>query len=259
MKISEKLKKISIIALITCLLSTLSLIYGSTEVVNAAESPVKMYSANFYASEGGGATCYGGNIYVKVSNNGIYNSDNTSKKVTVRAKTYTTGWTNYSCQYVGNLDGGYQLWKLENLNSSFSCDYQYAIEYEVNGQAYWDNNNTNNYTQNNVMGEAVVKAHQYNNENNDDGLYWSDIYASVKNLGSNKVVRVRYTEDNGATWKDKDLSPLKTNQDGSEEWGVNIYSSVMYDTSKFHYAVYYQVNGNTYWDNNCYQNYTYSY
>lgn len=78
----------------------------------------------------------------------------------------------------------------------------------------------------------------------------------VKNLEYEKIINIRYTEDNWSTFKDVSLNYQSTNTDGSEYWYANL--NLDYDRrSDFHYAVYYNVNGKTYWDNNFGINYNY--
>lgn len=260
MRFNSIMGKVSKLALLLTLLSTLFIIGGNSVTTNAAEIPVQMYSSNYSYEACGGASWYNGTIYVKVSNNGIYNS--TNKKVTVDALTnnypYGPSWKDYSCQYVGNLNDGYQLWKC-SLTSSFDCNVLYSIKYEVNGGTYLDTNTALNYTQNNTMGAAVVKVNEHQNDTGNSQYSLNNINVSLKNLGTNKVARVRYTEDNWATWRDANLSYVKTNQDSSEEWGCYINHSNYSIINNFHYAVYYQVNGQTYWDNNFGRNYNYTF
>ena len=80
----------------------------------------------------------------------------------------------------------------------------------------------------------------------------------MQNYGYNKVVKVRYTTDNWATFKDADLTYYSTYDDGTEYWSVELDSSVKID-SNFKYAISYTVNGVTYWDNNFGLNYDNNY
>ena len=81
----------------------------------------------------------------------------------------------------------------------------------------------------------------------------------MKNPDYNKIVKVRYTQDNWATYKDIDLSYLSSiSGTDSERWDItlNLDENKIND---FHYCIYYQVNGQTYWDNNFGENYDKNY
>ncbi|NLK96221.1 MAG: hypothetical protein GX275_13720 [Clostridiales bacterium] len=94
-----------------------------------------------------------------------------------------------------------------------------------------------------VIDSSNKKAEQYS------------IKAVLRNLGYVKDVIVRYTVDGWNTYKEE---PLKfKNLDEScniEEWDGIIKISEK-NKDKFQYAVSYQVNGITYWDNNSNKNY----
>ena len=76
------------------------------------------------------------------------------------------------------------------------------------------------------------------------------------NLGLVKVVKVRYTDDDWKSVKEADLKYEKTVENDLEIWGTNI-SLDNKSTDKFHYAVSYEVNGVTYWDNNLGENHNF--
>ncbi|GAA0077928.1 carbohydrate-binding protein [Clostridium sp. CTA-5] len=77
-------------------------------------------------------------------------------------------------------------------------------------------------------------------------------YIRVKNLAYDKKVIVHYAENYGKSWQDKNAEYVKTNPDGSEIWRFNI--TTKYQGSEF--AIKYEVNGKTYWDNNNGKNYS---
>ncbi|GMQ58473.1 carbohydrate-binding protein [Vallitalea sediminicola] len=86
-------------------------------------------------------------------------------------------------------------------------------------------------------------------------------YINVKNLSADKNITVHYTYD-GSNWLDQSASYLKTLEDGSEVWTFKtpeqtyptypINHQVEYNCK---FAVKYEVDGNTYWDNNNGDNY----
>lgn len=76
------------------------------------------------------------------------------------------------------------------------------------------------------------------------------------NLGPVKVVKVRYTEDDWQNVKESELKYEKTVENDLEIWGTTVPLSEK-STDKFHFAVSYEVNGMTYWDNNFGENHNF--
>ncbi|GKX30921.1 glycogen-binding regulatory subunit of S/T protein phosphatase I [Vallitalea longa] len=89
--------------------------------------------------------------------------------------------------------------------------------------------------------------------------YYTTGYIYVNNLNSNKKVSVHYTYD-GINWLDQPATYLKTLKNGSEVWSYRTpdhpYAAMSRDcTYNCRFAIKYEVNGNTYWDNNNGQDY----
>lgn len=82
------------------------------------------------------------------------------------------------------------------------------------------------------------------------------IYTALINLGPIKVVKVRYTEDNWKNVKERELSYKKSVKNDLELWGTSIKLESK-STDKFQYAISYEVNGMTYWDNNIGENHNF--
>lgn len=90
-----------------------------------------------------------------------------------------------------------------------------------------------------------------------DGKYENAYYSTgniyVKNLGTNKNVSVHYTY-NGIDWFDQPATYYKTLSDGSEVWKFQTpYKSFLgarWAKCSCRFAIKYEVNGKTYWDNN---------
>jgi hypothetical protein len=74
-----------------------------------------------------------------------------------------------------------------------------------------------------------------------------DGYIAIQNLAYNKNVTVHYSLDNSNVWNDVSASYYKTNTDGYEVWHFKT-PIASYGSIKF--AIKYEVNGQTYWDNN---------
>lgn len=252
----------NVLATITAIfMLALCFVSVSTKQAKAYNSVIDLYSSECHREAGGGVSWVTGKIYIKVSNNGVYSSSIANKKVYVHGTLDGSNtWKDYEAEYVGRLDNGYLLYKAyinQNYNTAIS-PFKYALKYVVNGRTVWDNNNGQDYSEKNLLDTANIKFHNYDNEvSNNLSTYkqnWLGIHATVKNLGSNKVVKVKYTTNNWATVKEGKLSYQFTNEDGSEEWYLKDSLNVD-DWSNLQFYFEYNVNGNTYYDNNCYKNY----
>ncbi|URZ17144.1 carbohydrate-binding protein [Clostridium felsineum] len=81
-------------------------------------------------------------------------------------------------------------------------------------------------------------------------------YIAVQNLAFNKSVYVHYSLDGGKTWTDTPASYVKTNSsDNYEVWNFKTNSSSELFGPPIIYCLKYEVNGQTYWDNNNGNNY----
>lgn len=240
MKMKRTLKKLTaIIMVLTILLG----IQGNGTVINtqASYNPVKLYSCdNVYSARGAEHSI----IYIQIDASSAAN-----KSALVHFSDRTGEWHDSKpATFFTKLDDNTEIWKA-SIAHSYGID-EFVIKYVGDGQTYWDNNNGNNYTKSNILGEANVKSVRLPYQSSE----YYEILACVKNIAYNKVVKVRYTQDNWATYKDVDLiydSP-STTVDNLEWWTVTLNL----DKDKmFEYCIYYQVNGQTYWDNNFGANY----
>lgn len=198
--------------------------------------------------------------YVEVLNIGY------AKNVTIHYTFDGVTWQDTAASYLTSTHGNYEAWKFTTearnigLRAAYNCTF--AIKYEVNGQTYWDNNNGNNYQS--IDGYGVSKEmafgsgalavdyasiYRYNNV--------PDSFAGciqLKNLGYQKVVKVRYTTDNWATYSEIAAEYNYTAPtNGVEYWYFD--TPVTLTGDEIEYAVSYTVNGQTYWDNNFGSNY----
>jgi len=103
---------------------------------------------------------------------------------------------------------------------------------------------------------------------------WLDV--KVENLGYEKVVGMRWTDDNWETYTDSFLTYDKSIDNNFEIWGLRFdpffYATSYYigswtnyingnsasgpaPASEIEFAIFYKVNGQEYWDNNDGQNY----
>lgn len=81
-------------------------------------------------------------------------------------------------------------------------------------------------------------------------------YVEVENLSSNKVVTIHYSAD-GVTWKDAQAEYFKATQGNYEAWKfrTDSFSIGLRGSATIQFAIKYEVNGQTYWDNNNGANY----
>lgn len=250
MKFSKK-----ILSLFTCFLfiaATFIFAPISSAKVKAADLPVQLYYATAYSEYSGAAGHIDGFVSVK-------NIDY-SKNVTIH---YSYGgdpnqWKDVSASYLKTNPDGYEVWKF-NIPSNFFGRCYFCIEYKVDGQTYWDNNNGNNYSVG--VGETAFGKSQvslmstYPNDYNNGQYNTLSGSISTTHTSNAQVVKVRYTEDNWITSKDVNASYNSTSSDKSNDyWTFSIDLSLT--TQKVQLAVCYEVNGVEYWDNNFGSNYT---
>ncbi|MDR0914503.1 MAG: CBM21 domain-containing protein [Oscillospiraceae bacterium] len=181
---------------------------------------------------------------------------------------YTTGggvWQEAEASYFAPTWGNKEAWYFETASysryyqASYYCEF--AIEYKVNGYSYWDNNGGNNYQISFPMGPPVYLANftfgatkVVNALNNTYlGGRPSSVTIVLENVAYNKIVKVRYTTDDWATYSEVDA----TFQEGSQSYNNEIWYASLAGTGATEYAISYTVNGVTYWDNNFGQNYGY--
>ena len=233
-------KSISMVLAFSMILS-LFVLFANINV-NAATDCVSMYSTGKVFSKYGITTR---EIYIQTT-------DNASDQHVYVHYNYLDGqeWKDAEATYVTTLADGSKIWR--SVINSFNTEY--AIKYVADGQTYWDNNNNNNYTDEQI-GTAPITVVR-SGYPFFDGKYSIDVL--LKNFAYEKNVQVRYTQDNWDTYNDVPLSYSLTNADGTEQWSVDLNLGDK-GTSDFEYCVYYQVNGQTYWANNFGQNYDSSY
>lgn len=221
-----------------CLFSTILIFGGTSQAGAAVNEPVKMYNTQNVNRYHGSTSL---KVFVQVQNLGY------DKSVSLHYKLSTSDtWEDANGSYVATLQDGTEIWEVDL--GGFFGEIEYAVKYEVNGQTYWDNNNQNNYTLEDKIGVAALRVNKSTPFSTGSEY---NISVNLKNLGYNKDVKVRYTEDNWNTWKEKSLSYFYTLGDGTEQWSTSLNLGLNYDTiNQFEYAVSYTVNGVTYWESN---------
>lgn len=249
MKISKKLLSVAL----SIFVLTTFLAFGNpiSSKVLADDIPIQLYYSNFTQLDRSGLGYDEGYIAVK---NLAYD-----KKITVHYTNDGVTWNDSAASYLKtNSSDGNEVWYFKIPANSYTVT-NFALKYEANGATYWDNNNNNNYIiKNNVacFGKSYLFAHLPSGYLY-DGINHFSVGIFLKNIGSPKIVKLRYTEDNWATYKDVDAQYSYSEDGVTEYWNAaqNFYSS----TKQIQYAVSYTVNGVEYWDNNFGQNYTYTF
>lgn len=237
-------KKVSSVIMVFALLLGLLTVSNNTITAKAADSPVKMYC------------CEGQTIYHGINNYKVYiqiaAGSAGSKSVYVHYRVNSYDWTDVSAAFLTKLNPETEIW-VASISGSELTDY--AIKYVGDGNVYWDNNNGKNYQFSQPLGVANIKALRYGSKTPS----YYQIYAAVKNLAYNKVVKVRYTEDNWATYQEAELDYNHSISNSDTEIWCTTLTLDPTKTDQFYYCLSYEVNGQIYWDNNFGQNYNYYY
>lgn len=248
MKISKKI--FSFLTAVLVLAATLTFTNKVSAKAATNDVPVQLYYSSS-VSDTSETSHYVGYIAVK---NLAYD-----KKVTAHynytGAEQTTVWNDIAATYVRTnpLDGN-EIWKFETpstFNHYGFGEIQYAIKYEVNGQTYWDNNGGKNYR---GIDFAASRPHVTS-----FGGYQNNLTCNleIKKPVKPEAVRIRYTDDNWATYKEVDAATA-TQEYGILDvnyWVANIPVS---SGKQIKFSAYYVINGVQYWDNNLGENYSYN-
>lgn len=181
------------------------------------------------------------------------------------------------CNYVYTAADGDEIWSISvwknGLNQGAYYAGEFVIKYEVNGQTYWDNNNGKNYHVGhgiknkdfyvcyiakdcNVIQSASHRYQRFNKEKNEDEVI-SYIHVRTKDIGNSKKVKIVYTTDNWQTTKITlaKRSTLPYDNYSDLHWENEMILTVE-ENENFEYAIAFEVDGDTFWDNNYGMNYS---
>lgn len=236
-------------------LKTLAIsVLASASATTFAAGEVSLSSAQYYMNGTSCDVCNGLEAVIEVANIGY------EKEVTLHhLEPFQGSWTAVDAEYVGPSREGYEYWKVSK--TVFGDATSFAIEYEVNGQTYWDNNNGSDYY---IASDDVILSDGVNVLlNRAEGLIMQrfpsnvGVLASVtvRNIAYEKDVKVRYTTDNWLTINEVSASYAQTDESGFERWAFSLELPV--DATDMELVVSYTVNGVTYWDNNLGRNHYY--
>jgi hypothetical protein len=151
-----------------------------------------------------------------------------------------------------SLPGGLELWKATTSDQLL----EFAVEYGVNGSTFWDNNGGANYLQPPVFDEFdALLGNEPELVQGSAGF--SDathvrVDAAVKNLAFAKQVGMVFTTDGWATAQVANGAFDHVLKSGNEVWPIQ---AAVGAARRVEYALFYDVNGQQFWDNNFGRNY----
>ncbi len=236
-------------------LKTLALsILTTASAATFAADEVSLASAQYYMNGTSCDVCNGLEAVIEVANLGY------DKEVTLHHYVpFQGGWTTAPAAYVGPSRDGYEFWKVSK--TILGGGTSFAIEYEVNGQTYWDNNNGADYF---ISSDEVILSDSVNVLlNRSESLLMQRFPSNVGVLGSvtvrdiayDKAVTIRYTTDNWLTFDEETATYARSEANGLERWAFSLQLPV--EATEVEMVVSYEVDGVTYWDNNLGRNYFY--
>ena len=161
-----------------------------------------------------------------------------------------------------SVPGNREIWR---VTTSSRID-RFAVRYQVAGATFWDNNSGNDYVLDVVagggtdgVGTAVIHPNVLHEGSYIDGSGQLVVSAAVKNLAYQKQVGIYYTTNGWLTWfialggYQRSYPPgALPGQAQAETWQIRVPVG---GGSQADFAVFYTVNGVTYWDNNFGLNY----
>ncbi|SDE63173.1 Carbohydrate/starch-binding module (family 21) [Fontibacillus panacisegetis] len=249
-----KMRRILTLFMLSAIISIVSFIgsaSASGNEVKLIDSQIVRDRFSFYS--------FTGNI--EVANLGY------AKSVTVHYTTDDVTWYDIDAQYVAPTSSTHEKWNFSIYTSSLTTNHpelknlnfvKFAIKYTVNGNTYWDNNNSLNYynepntvfPNSAILGNVdVIKAYDFLYTDTFSGAVY------VKNINPTKTVKIVYTTDNWATTHEGYATYVNSSNNFNtvELW---TYSFNVPGATEVKYAIAYSSAGSTYWDNNYGSNYT---
>lgn len=242
MRMNKTFKKLSTIIMVFAMLFGVLPMLGCGLTAKASNNPVKLYAMEHTITRYGYSSY---DIYIQIEAGSAAN-----KTAYVHYEvTDSDEWQDAAATFFTKIDDNTEIWKA--TVSGWGLGDEYAIKYVGDNNTYWDNNNGNNYTYSDYLGEANIKSMRLTYQSSQ----YYKVQAAVKNLAYNKAVKVKYTEDNWATYHEIPLSyESAISGTNSEIWSVTLNLDPDKRDS-FEYCLCYQVNNQTYWDNNFGANY----
>jgi len=200
-------------------------------------------TSNSYPS-GTGSYSYRGSFDIIVQNLAF------QKQVSIWAQVGAV-WKDIPAVYSHSLPDNLELWEAPASNS----ESQFVAKYSVNGTSYWDNHYGMNYIFPVVFDEfSVIAGDNYRVVLGNANLTSPNLFITigVQNLAYHKGVGIVFTTDHWGTFHSAYGNYSHTMNGGLEVWEI---AAVVGSATEVEFAVFYQVNGNEYWDNNFSRNY----
>ncbi len=177
-----------------------------------------------------------------------------AKQVSIWGTASGNNWQDYPAGYAESTPGNLEIWTLD----TFTEIRQFVVKYTVNGITYWDNNGGADYRPHQVTDELDVLL-----GNGVEVVAGPTYYpgtpnllrlnVGVRNLAYVKVVGAVYTTDHWATVQTANGYYSTTLPGGTEVWDIDLTVGM---NQNLEYALFYNVLGQTYWDNNFLRNYS---
>jgi hypothetical protein len=210
------------------------------------------------------------NIVVRVKDLGY------EKNLAVFGELESGVWDNLSstARFMGPAGDGYELWNIYASRGSYRGDPkwgdEFVIRYDVAGATYWDNNSGNNHVADYHSGAQMTPAAGNIRLNFDNHYQYKNSVGGnlfVRNLAPQKTIKIVYTMDN---WTNSSIAYASYKSEVYPSYGSSIPSPNRYGVESWtfsfalpegigpqdvEYAIAYEVNGVTYWDNNFGNNY----
>lgn len=160
-------------------------------------------------------------------------------------------WYDIFAEYKESLPGGFEKWVVET-NDTF---HKFAVKYEINGNTYWDNNGGKDYIIPHCSDFFVLTGIEFPVVLGEISFVKNTLraYTIVQNLSIHKKVGLVYSIDNWKNYSTIFAHHLRSVNSGVEVWKISQHLPV---SSEIELALFCQMNGNDYWDNNFNRNYT---
>ena len=208
---------------------------------------VRMVTSSSFPS-GTGSFNYRGEYFMVVQNIAF------AKQVAIHGRT-PSGPTfgDRGAVFQESLPDGLELWKVTTGDEMV----EFVAKYSVNGNTFFDNNDGANYKQPQVFDEfdaLVGRAPQVVHATSgfSDATHIK-VTAAVKNLAFAKQVGIVFTTNNWASSAVAFGGFSHMLKSGDEVWTVNATVGTALHVD---FAIFYRVNGQEFWDNNFWRNYT---
>jgi hypothetical protein len=176
-----------------------------------------------------------------------------NKKVSIWKKNRDGSWGDVFADWKVSFPGGFERWDAEASEG----EHIFAVKYEdfENNLIYWDNNDGWNYKAPYVTDSfAVITGREFPIVHGQSTLINKKlrVHVAIQNLAYEKIVGLVYTTDN---WKTKQTIYANYYWEMSSGIQVWLFEHDLSTQTDVEFALFYTVNGVTYWDNNFFTNY----